>query len=121
MRKKPRDVDRIVVQKMIDYCDKVKIFLNRFGTTFDDYEKDEAFQLACSACIIQIGELTTRLSEAFKNKYADIPWSLIRSMRNIHAHEYENVDLDTMWKTLTEDIPELKTQLEEILAAEEAK
>ena len=120
MRKR-RDVGRIVIQKMIDYCDKTETFMNRFGANFEAYGKDEAFQLACSACIIQIGELTTRLSEAFKNKHADIPWSLIKSMRNIHAHEYENVDLDTMWKTLTEDIPELKTQLEEILAAEEAK
>ena len=117
MRKR-RDVDRIVVQKMIDYCDKVKVFINRYGTTFEDYNKDEAFQLSCSACIIQIGELTTRLSDKFKAKYASIPWNMIKSLRNIHAHEYENVELDTMWKTVTEDIPTLKSQLEEILAAE---
>lgn len=120
MRKR-RDVDRIVIQKMIDYCDKVKVFINRFGTTFEDYNKDEAFQLSCSACIIQIGELTTRLTEKFKAQHDEIPWNMIRTLRNFHAHEYENVALDTMWKILTEDIPELKSQLEEILAAEEAK
>lgn len=121
MRKKPREADKFVIRKMIDYCHKTETFMKRFGTDFEAYGKDEAFQLSCSACIIQIGELTTRLSEAFKKKYADVPWDLIRTMRNIHAHEYENVDLDTMWKTLTEDIPELKIRLEEILATEEAK
>ena len=120
MRKRPREVDKVVIQKMIDYCHKTETFMNRFGANFESYSKDEAFQLACSACIIQIGELTTRLSDEFKAQHSDIPWNMIKSLRNVHAHEYENVDLDTMWKILTEDIPTLKSQLEKILATEEA-
>lgn len=33
-------------------------------------------------------------------------------MRNVHAHDYEKVDFDTMWKTLTLDIPDLKNKLQ---------
>ena len=116
--RKLRDVDRLVVQKIVNYCDKVSAFMNRFGATFEAYGRDEAYQLACSACVIQIGELTTRLSDEFKNQHADIPWRQIKGLRNIHAHDYEAVELDTMWKTLAEDIPTLKSQLEKILAAE---
>ncbi len=118
MRKKNRDVNKIVIQKIVDYCDKIETFIRRFGPDFEDYRKDDAFQLSCSACIIQIGELTTRLSEDFKEIHSNITWNAIKGLRNIHAHEYEHVDLEGMWNTLTQEIPELKTQLTEILSQE---
>ena len=66
-------------------------------------------------CILQIGELTTRLTEDFKNQHSEIAWNQIKALRNIHAHEYEKVDFNYMWQILTEDIPELKKSLQEIL------
>ena len=118
MRKKNRDANKIVIQKIIGYCDKIEAFIKRFGPDFENYCKDEAFQLSCSACIIQIGELTTRLSEDFKENHSNITWYAIKGLRNIHAHEYEKVDLEGMWNTLTQEIPELKAQLTEILSQE---
>lgn len=32
-------------------------------------------------------------------------------MRNLHAHDYENVDLEIVWNTLLEDIPMLRESL----------
>ena len=75
-------IDRIIVQKVLDYCNKTKKFVDRFGNTFEDYCKDEAFQFSCSACIIQIGELTTRLSDDFKSQHSEIPWHKIKGLRN---------------------------------------
>ena len=121
MRKHQRDTNKIVIQKIIDYCNKIETFIKRFGSEFDSYCKDEAFQLSCSACIIQIGELTTRLSEEFKAQHSEIQWHAIKGLRNIHAHEYENVDLEGMWDSLITDIPELKAQLTEILSQEAGK
>lgn len=71
--------------------------------------------MACSACIIQIGELTTRLTESFKNQHSEIAWNAIKAMRNIHAHDYESVRFEVMWEILTKDIPDLKKSLQEIL------
>ena len=66
-------------------------------------------------CIIQIGELVSRLSEETMEKNRKIPWRAIKAMRNLHAHDYENVDLEIVWNTLTEDIPVLKEQLENMV------
>ena len=48
---------------------------------------------------------------------ADMPWSIIKSMRNLIVHAYHKIDLDTIWETATEDIPKVakfcKTILEE--------
>ena len=37
-------------------------------------------------------------------------------MRNLHAHDYENVDLEIVWNTLLEDIPVLRENLERMLS-----
>ena len=115
MKKKSRDTDKIVIQKMLEYCNKIEILKNRFGAEFEKYAADFAFQMSCDMCILQIGELTTRLTEDFKNQHSEIAWNQIKALRNIHAHEYEKVNYEYMWNTLTEEIPELKKSLQAIL------
>ena len=115
MRKKPRDIDKIVVQKIIKYCNDIEKLLQMFGTSFEDFNSNFACQYACGMCIIQIGELTTRLSDEFKNQYSKIAWNQIKALRNIHAHDYESVRFDVIWEILTKDIPALKKSLQEIL------
>ena len=109
-------VDKVIVQKIIEYCEQVEALIQRFGSTSEIFNKDIAFQLSCSMCIVQIGELTNRFSDEFKNQYSKIPWHAIKSMRNIFVHEYEKIDFDKIWKNLTEDIPELKENLKKILS-----
>ena len=89
--------------------------MNRFGNNYDNYTNNMAFQCSTNMCIMQIGELTTKLSEEFKEKNNVVPWRLIRATRNITAHDYEKIDFKHMWQTLIEDIPKLKTQLTDIL------
>ena len=92
MRNDHRDTDRIIIRKMIGYCDTIASLLERFDNSFDLYLTDMAFQLSCNMCILQIGELTSRLTEEFRTEHDGIPWHLIKAMRNIHAHDYERVD-----------------------------
>lgn len=66
-------------------------------------------------CIIQLGELANRLSDEAKESSQNIPWRAIKGMRNLHAHDYENVDMEIVWNTLIEDIPMLKQSLEKLL------
>ena len=67
-------------------------------------------------CILQIGELTTRLNKDFKEKFSEIAWSEIKALRNIHVHEYEKVDFEEMLKIFKKDIPDLKEKLQKILS-----
>ncbi len=115
MRHRRRDTNKIVLQKMIDYCDQINDLFNEFGNSYEAYITKAAFQLSCDMCILQIGELTTRLTDEFKETHSEIGWRKIKALRNIHAHEYETVDVEEMWKILTEDIPALKEQLAAIL------
>ena len=118
MRSKNR-VDKIVANKIIDYCNQIEEIIQRFGATFENFNTDRVFQLSIGMCVVQIGELTNRFSDEFKSKHSEISWHAIKAMRNIFVHEYEKVNFEQVWEELTKDVPELKAQLERILSAEE--
>lgn len=62
-------------------------------------------------CIVQIGEYVTRLSDDFKQEHSEIPWRTIKGMRNVATHQYDRIDFEIMWNTLTESVPELEEKL----------
>lgn len=111
-----RQSDRIALQKMIAYCDDVADLRAQFGDSFECFTGNKAYQYAAGMCIVQIGELVSRLSDEAKAEAPDIPWRLIRGMRNVYAHDYDQTKPATIWQTLTEDIPRLKAQLERLVA-----
>lgn len=50
-----------------------------------------------------------------EEKYAAIPWSLMRAMRNRIVHVYFNVDEKLMWDTIQNDLPPLIPELENLI------
>ncbi|MDE6943922.1 MAG: DUF86 domain-containing protein [Lachnospiraceae bacterium] len=89
--------------------------MTKFDMDLERYKTDISFQYSCNMCIIQIGELANRVSGETKESGKNIPWRAIKGMRNLHAHNYENVDMEIIvWNTLLEDIPVLKKSLEEL-------
>lgn len=110
-----KNEDIVIIKKIIKYCNDINTLMVRFNKDFELYKKDISFQYACNMCIIQIGELANRLSEEVKETHKDIPWRAIKGMRNLHAHDYENIDLEIVWNTLVEDIPALKEDIEKLL------
>ncbi|MGN0526273.1 MAG: DUF86 domain-containing protein [Acutalibacteraceae bacterium] len=61
--------------------------------------------------MIQISENTKGLSEKFKTSKSHIPWSAIYGLRNRIVHDYGSVDLNVIFDTLKNDIPELLEML----------
>ena len=110
-----KNSDRELLSKIIKYCDDVQLLLAEYGNDFKMYSEKISFQYSCNMCIIQIGELVSRLSDSFMAEHNEIPWNAIKAMRNLHAHDYERVDLEIVWDTLTNEIPELKDKLVSIL------
>lgn len=42
-------------------------------------------------------------------------WRAIKNMRNIFAHNYSSMDIDRIWDTAIDDVPELKMFCKEML------
>ncbi|MDD6656247.1 MAG: DUF86 domain-containing protein [Lachnospiraceae bacterium] len=57
--------------------------------------------------MIQLSENAKKLTEDYKQKHNNIPWNAIYGLRNRIVHDYGNVDLNVVFETLKNDIPEL--------------
>jgi uncharacterized protein with HEPN domain len=58
-----------------------------------------------------IGESSSHLPLEIKEQYEDVPWSMMKGIRNILTHEYFGIDLEIVWKTVKDDLPILKKRL----------
>ena len=65
--------------------------------------------------LLQIGELVGLLSKETLSTVTSIPWNQIRGLRNRIVHGYASVDYVTIWETITEDIPLLIRNIENLL------
>lgn len=69
---------------------------------------------ACLYNIQVIGEAVSQLPESLKKDEPQIPWALIKGMRNRLIHEYFGTDLPIVWQVIKNDLPGLQTELQRI-------
>ncbi len=84
----------------------------------DVLNQDRKLALALVKDIEIIGEAASRVSEECQQNYAQIPWPQIIAMRNRLIHAYFEIDLEIVWKTVTEDLPPLIIELEKLIPPE---
>jgi uncharacterized protein with HEPN domain len=87
------------------------------GRTVDDLQTDRMLLLALVKEIEILGEAATQISEDFRLSRPDIPWAMIRGMRNRLIHAYSDVNVALVWSTIISDLPELARALKALLSA----
>lgn len=85
------------------------------GLDYDQFVADETRVYAAAYCVEIIGEASRHIPEHIQSSYPQLPWIEMRTMRNIVAHEYFRLNLPVLWRTLSQEIPELAPAFEEIL------
>lgn len=85
------------------------------GISPDELMADNLLQDAVLRRIEVIGEAARRLSMETRMQIDEVPWTEIIAMRNLVIHEYDDVDINTVWQTVKTDLPLLITQLEKYL------
>ena len=104
-----------VLRRIISYCNDISEAIQRFGNDYTVFTQDSVYKNATALCVLQIGELTTHLSEDFKNTYTGIPWTQIKALRNVVAHSYGKIDDESLWETIISDIPKLQDYCSRII------
>ena len=110
-----RNKDSIILKKILEYCDQVSEACEMFGNDYDKFINISVFQNACCMCILQVGELCKVVSEELKEQKKTIPWKEWCDIRDIFAHQYSNLDCQSAWHTIQNDLPQLKIEIERIL------
>ena len=110
----PPDLQRL--QHILDYCNEIEKTVERYGKSFESFDQDADYQRSIAFSILQIGELSGGLSEAYRTSTADrVQWGPMKGMRNMVAHHYGAMDRDVVWETVMTDIPNLKAFCQEQL------
>lgn len=113
MQKSP---DLQILEHIRDYCIEIQNSIERYGNSFETFNEDKDYQRSVSFCILQIGELSSKLSQEYKEKTRNrIQWGPIKGMRNLVAHNYGSMSREVIWETAFNDIPVLKEFCEEQL------
>ncbi|MCS6846893.1 MAG: DUF86 domain-containing protein [Anaerolineae bacterium] len=66
-----------------------------------------------------IGEATKHLSKEFRERHPDIPWKSMAGARDRLIHHYFGVNLDIVWRIVTDELLEVASRLTEILREED--
>ena len=82
------------------------------GMQFADFAADEKTIYAVIRALEIIGEATRRTSADTLERYPQIPWPRIVGLRNQLIHNYDDVQLQTVWDVVNLSLPHLLSVLE---------
>ena len=85
------------------------------GFTLESLKNDQKTQFAVVRGFEIIGEATKNIPTSVKSTHKDIPWKDMTTMRNKLMHEYFGVNIVVVWKTVKEDLPDLKLKMAKLL------
>ena len=81
---------------------------------YSKFARDEKTIDAVIRNLSIIGEAANNIPAEIRKKYPLVPWRQTSSMRNKVIHEYFGINKEIIWKTVTEDIPLLKKEINKI-------
>lgn len=88
------------------------------GRSREDLDTDRPLTHSLVRCLEIIGEAAGRVSQECREAQSGIAWNDIIGMRNRLIHGYFDINLNIVWKTVTEELPPLIDELERILGSE---
>ena len=92
-------------------------FIIEFTSTISEEEflENRLLKKAMVRCFEIIGEATKKVDFDFRMKYNSIAWKEMAGLRDKLIHDYTGVDYNLLWIIISENIPELDFQLEQII------
>jgi uncharacterized protein with HEPN domain len=105
-----------IIYSIIEHIENVLNAQKRFGNEYKSFASDKDYFNSICMSLLQVGELANHLSTEFTSKYTDIPWKNIIGLRNVVVHGYGQLDTETVWATVTEDVPELYKKCKQIVS-----
>jgi uncharacterized protein with HEPN domain len=91
------------------------------GMDFEQFSNDEKTSFAVVRALEIIGEAAKGVPEDARDRHAGLPWREMAGMRDKLAHDYFGVNLQVVWRTVTEDLPAIEPLIQNILEDNQEK
>ena len=105
-------VPSIVINDILICIDHITTYTA--DISFEDFAANFLIIEACLYNIQIIGEAVSQLPDDVKDNNRNIPWNLIKGMRNRLIHEYFGTDLPVVWNVIKNDLPTFEMDLRSI-------
>ncbi len=104
-----RKEDSLYLEHILNCINRIVSYSEEF--TQEAFGADFLVQDACIRQLEVLGEATKHISFELRDSYPEIPWKQMAGMRDVLIHDYLNVDLNIVWKTVSESIPALQPKI----------
>ena len=113
-----RDKQRLdsYLNHILEAIERIEKYTENLSET--DFLKNELVQDAVIRNFEVIGEASRNIQRhhpEFEAKHPEIPLALAYEMRNAIAHGYFKIDLEILWRTIHNNLPELHQKVHQAL------
>ena len=93
--------------------------IGRYTTdmTYEEFVADQRTADAVVRNLMTMGESIRWIPEPILDAHPEVPWRLMRAVRNVVVHEYFGLDARILWETVRGDVPALVPRLEAVLTS----
>lgn len=106
------DVQECLADILVN-IEHIEKFLKDLGPL--ELSKDDRTVFACHYALLVISEAAKRMGIQAELLCPGIPWRDIRGIGNHLRHAYDNLDSMMIWKVYQDDLPVLKTSVQQAL------
>ena len=110
MSSTPRSLD--FLDDMLAAMEKAQQFVR--GMDYDGFAASELHQSAVVRQLEIVGEAAKRISPEIRERFAHVPWKAMAGMRDKLAHDYVSVDLEVVWRTVNDFVPDAQQALQQV-------
>jgi uncharacterized protein with HEPN domain len=108
--------EELYLVDIVQAADEIAQFVA--GKRREEFVRDKLVRSAVLHKLTIIGEAAARLSAEFRNNHPETEWADIVAFRNIAVHAYFAVEWPIVWVAATQDAPQLRRKVADILARE---
>jgi len=104
------------LEHILEAVKRIHRYVN--GMTKQQFLEDDKTQDAVIRNFEIIGEACRNIDSrhpAYAKEHPEVPWGIAYEMRNTLAHGYFKVDLEIVWTTIYQDLPDLAEQISNLL------
>lgn len=104
---------KLFVEDILESIGLIEHYVNNMD--LEDFNTDRKTIDAVVRNFEIIGEASKFIPEDIKKNYQNVDWKGIVGLRNRIAHEYFGISTVIIWHIIKEELPLLKSQMEQIL------
>ena len=109
--------------RLFDYLTHILQAISRIQSYTDSMDEvefltDEKTQDAVIRNFEVLGEAAKNIEQRYPDyakRNANVPWRSVYEMRNALAHGYFKIDVKIVWRTIAIDLPEIESQIQELI------